>query len=48
MEKRFFFDWVNVNRARVSINYRSQDAVDIDSHPALAALAGLNQTHFWT
>jgi len=49
MKKRFFFYRViRANRAWVSVNDRAQNAIDIDSHPAVAALAGLNNTHLWT
>jgi len=42
MKKRLLFDWVNINRAGISVYYGSQYAVDIDSNATLAALAGLN------
>jgi hypothetical protein len=48
MKKRLLLNGVNMYRARIPINNGSQDTIDIDSDPALAALAGLNQAHFWT
>jgi len=49
MEKRLLFDWVvRIKRTRKTVNDRAQDAVDVNSHPALTALAGLNNAHLWT
>jgi hypothetical protein len=48
VEKRLLFDGINMYRAGISINNGSQYAVDIDSHPALTALTGFNQTCFRT
>jgi hypothetical protein len=48
MKERFLLNRVDMNRAGISIDDGSQHAVDIDSNPALAALAGLNQAQLRT
>jgi hypothetical protein len=48
MEKRFLFDRINVKRARIAEDNRSQHTVEIDSHPALAALTRLDQAQLRT
>jgi hypothetical protein len=48
VKKRFFLNRVNMDRTRVPIYYSSQDTVDVDSHPAITALAWLNQAFLRT
>jgi hypothetical protein len=42
MKKGLFFDWVDVHRARFTINQRIKLAISIFSYPANTSLSRLN------
>jgi hypothetical protein len=48
MKERLLLDRVDMDGAGISVDDGSQHAVDIDSNPAFAALAGLNQAQLRT
>ena len=48
MKERLLLDRVDMDGAGISVHDGSKHAVDINSHPAFAALAGLNQAQLRT
>ena len=48
MKQRLFLNRVYINGTRIAINDGAQDAIYVDSDPAVAALAGCNDAFPWT
>ena len=44
MKQRLFLNRVHINRTRIAIDDGTQDAIYVDSDPAVAALTGRNDT----